>query len=118
MPTWLVSAGRWVWKYGKWIVFPLGLVAWLLGRRRPVNVVSSEMEGQVRVELEAERMATAAREKAWEKRDGKITKVEREIDSKLDKLKRDARKTAERLQDDPDATNEFLKNVGKGVRRG
>ena len=116
MPLWLVSFGRKAWAVLKWVIFPIGAVLWFLSRRREVKVTSSEMEGQARVELDATVKAAKKREEARERRDAEVSEVEREIDSKLEDLKKGAEETADRLEDDPEATNEFLKGVGRGVR--
>lgn len=118
MPLWLVSAYQWVRTHWRWLLFPLGIGLWLLGRagRKSVTVVSSELEGQARVEADAGQLANVKSETARDQRDAGISEVEKSIDAKLEAQRKDALATASALQDDPEGLTNFLKDVGKNVR--
>lgn len=111
----------WLWlkKNWKWIVLPVGVLVWLLGRssKKPVvQAVSPELLGHssVKAELEQEgirrlKEAAAQHEAQRAALDAKNQQVLREINERAE-LK------AAELVENPDNVNDFLKKVGRDVR--
>lgn len=117
--TWLMlKAIPWLKLYWKWLIFPVGIVLFLIGylfNKRP-NVLAPESVVAAKVEQKADEkakteLAQAATEKAKE-----LADIEKTHAETIAKLNIDQKAEVEKLREDPKKLNEFLINVGKSIR--
>jgi hypothetical protein len=116
---WTLKALPWLKRNWKWLLFPIGIIAFiggfLLRRRRP-DVVAPELVGAAETALKANDKAEEEREEAREEKDEKIAEIEKEHATTVAKLTRKQRDDVEELKDDPDKLNDYLLDVGKDIR--
>lgn len=116
---WETKALPWLRKYWQWILLPIGLlmlVAKVLGGRR-TSVVASELTGAAKTEHEVNEEAAAKVEEARAEKDEATTEAKEEHDQAIRVLTEEQQAKARELADDPTALNDYLKGVGKQVRK-
>lgn len=115
----LLSAWAWLKKNWKWLLLPIGVAAWFLGRasaKKTIVVTSPELTAHDEFRAGVEAETREKLEQAESERRQAHVRIEVQKDERLHELDAEAeRKTAE-LQQDPEAINDFLKKVGKSVR--
>lgn len=114
----LAAAWEWVKKNWHWIVVPVGVVLYLMGRagRRNVHVVSPQLVQHEEVEREAEQKATSEQQAAAKTHDEKVQQVDQVYENLVKNIKAADARRAEALKDDPVALNRFLKEVDKTTK--
>lgn len=117
---WLLTAWRWLKKYWMWLLFPVGIFVFIVGRltaRRLPDVVAPEIveaeENRRRAQEEADRQV----EEAEAEREQKLDEIREEHAETVSKLTEAQKEKAAELVDDPEKLNEFLTNVGREVRQ-
>lgn len=118
VPLWVLQAGQWFRKNWRWVVFPLGIAAAVLGwtRRTNVTLASSTL---IDADQTAKRLAdeAAAKEKGAELlRDVKIVEADHTFEVTVEALQTRQEAAAAELTQDPDALNRVLLDVGKRQR--
>lgn len=112
-------AWAWLKKWWKVLLFPLGILIWIVGRataRKTVTVVSPELSQHQMAREAAERETQTKLRLAGEKRVAELDAIDRRNAEVIAKLNEAEARRAEALKDDPIALNKFLKEVGQGVR--
>lgn len=119
-PVWLKAAWEWLKKYWKWLLFPIGILAYLVGRasaKTNVTVVSPGLIEHAEVEARLDAEAAEKKQEADVAAAAQLNQVEltrrREVDAESNKQVA----AAEAAQDDPQKVNDLLKQVGKDMRK-
>jgi hypothetical protein len=118
MTWWALKAWPWLKKYWKWLLFPIGIIVFILGysvRPKP-KVLSSELTGAADAKKKADDKAAEETGKARAERDAQLAGIEREHASTIAKLTKEQRAKVKELREDPDKVNAFLIGVGKDIR--
>ena len=120
LPIWMLTAEVWLKKYWKWLLLPIGLLLWLLGRltaKKTVTITSTaiaeadEAKGKINAEA-AEKVREADAKEAAQLAGisaQQAAAVARETQKQVD--------AAAEAQGDPDAVNALLIQTGKDARR-
>lgn len=115
------AAAVWAWlkKYWKWLILPVGVAVYFLGRSQGgVKVVPNREESDAARALKEKIEARAYEEK--EEAKAELLKKSKEVVEKnqeaVDKLTDEQREMAGEMLDDPEALNSFLLDVGKRAR--
>jgi len=113
----------WTWlkKYWKWLLFPVGIVLYVLGRlagsrKRPTEVVAPALSEAVKTQQEATSKANSEKAAAKKAMEAEVAQIEAEHADTVAKLTRAQRDEAEKLKEDPEALNQYLLDVGKSLR--
>jgi hypothetical protein len=116
----IAAAWAWVKKNWRWLLAPVGILLYLLGRagRRNVVVQSPTLVEHQQVAHEAEEKAEAERKVAAATRDKKIERLNQDHDQVIQRLKEADARTAEALKDDPVALSRFLNQVDQDISKG
>ncbi len=120
-PIWLVRLWAWLKRNWKWLLFPVGILVYLIGRvsaSKNVSVVSPGLVGhqEVREGLEAE--AEAKKQAATERAAEQLSSIEANRSSKVSSETQKQVDEIEAAQGDPAKVSELLKNIGKDIRSG
>ena len=118
---WLTKAWGWIKKYWKWLLPPLGVLIWILGRltaSKTVQVVAPELVGAEEVKEKANQQAKVDLGKAAAQKDAQVKVLEEKHSEAIASLTEGQKKQYEDIKNDPDAVNSFLTDVGKSIRGG
>lgn len=116
---WLITAWNWLKKYWVWLLFPIGILLFVVGRltrKDLLDVVAPEVVG---AEEERRKAQEAADKKAFEaelERQRELDLVREKHDELIQDLTDEQREKAKELESDPKKLNEFLLDVGRTVR--
>ena len=116
---WLIAAWKWFKKYWMWLLFPVGVLVFIVGRltaKGPPTIIAPEVVG---AEEERRRAREEADRKAFEAerdRQIKLDKVRERHDELIKDLTDEQQEKVKELEEDPDKLNEFLLDVGRAVR--
>jgi hypothetical protein len=116
---WLSTAWAWIKKNWKWLLFPIGILLFVLGKassKKNFTVVNPELTGAEQEKLKAREEAEAKIQDAKEKRRVGVAKVEQEHAETIDKLTDEQLARAAELKDDPEELNTYLLDIGKEIR--
>ncbi len=116
---WLKAAWDWLKRNWMWILLPVGVlvaVARLFKGGSPPVIAPGSVEAS-RVQTAEREKADAAVQKADEERKAKLEEIEKEHGEALSKLTEEQSNKVAELVDDPDALNDYLLKVSKGMRR-
>jgi hypothetical protein len=113
----LALAWAWVKKNWHWVVLPVGILLYLMGRagRKP-PVVSPALVQHFEVVAKAEEKAQEQTAAAQAVHDEKVETVNHTHDQVIQRIKEADARTEAVLADDPIALNRFLKQVGRDQR--
>jgi hypothetical protein len=113
----LSLAWAWVKKNWHWVVLPVGILLYLMGRagRKP-PVVSPGLVQHFEVVEKAEENAVVQTAAAQATHDKKVEMVNQTHDQVIQRIKEADARTEAALADDPIALNRFLQQVGKDQR--
>lgn len=117
----LKKAYAWVVVHWRWLLLPVGVLLWLLGRgskQTKVVVASPELTAHEEVDRQLEARAAAKVQAAGVKRDDDLATAETQRTAALQATEEGARQQAVDLQNDPTRVTGFLEQVGRDVRRG
>jgi preprotein translocase subunit SecF len=116
---WDTKAWPWLQKNWQWVLLPVGALA-AVGKvlsSRKTTVVGSELTGAAATELKVnEEAATKAVEASTERTQVEAAATEQH-DAAIRVLTDEQKSKAEQLSSDPVALNDYLKTVGKDVRK-
>lgn len=118
MTWWTLKAWPWLVANWKWLLFPIGIIVFILGysvRKRP-EVLAPELLEHAKETSKIEKRTAGQIVEAKEERDRKIKEIEKEHANTVAKLTRKQRDELEGLREDPDKLADFLKQVGKDIR--
>lgn len=118
MLLFLGKVWSWVKKNWKWLLLPIGVVIFIIGRitaKRNFKVVNPELHEADKKKREAQEQADREAQEATKERDEKVSELKKEHAETIKKLTDEQKKRAEELKD-PDELNEFLLEVGKEIR--
>jgi hypothetical protein len=120
MTLWFMTkAWPWLKKNWAWIVLPVGLLILVLkafGRQR-ISVVAPELIGAAEEQSSAKAEADARVSEAGRVRAEDSDHINAEHSAAVDRLVGSQAAKVGPLLEDPDALNDFLKDVGKDMRR-
>lgn len=115
----LLLVWNWVKRYWKWLLFPIGILLFLLGRftiKKPTPVIAPELvrasEEEKKAREEAEKRALAAELE----RERKLLEINAKHEETLKKMTDEQKHKAKELEAQPEKLNEFLLEVGKQIR--
>jgi hypothetical protein len=116
---WMLKAWLWLKKYWQWLVFPVGIALFLVGRwtkKKPPEVVAPELVGAAEVKAQAEKEAQKKLEEAEAKKEKQLKAIEDAHAKTINKLTAAQLDQMAGLKKDPDKLNAFLLDVGKKIR--
>ena len=119
MALFFLKVWSWIKKYWKWLLFPIGVLAFFIGRataKRNFTVVNPELHEADKKAREAQKEADREAGEAKTEKDEKVSELKKEHAETLEKLTDEQKERVEELEDEPDALNEFLLGVGKDIR--
>lgn len=125
--TWLAvraafaSAWAWLKKYWHWLLFPIGILLFVLGRlgakKAPIVVVDSELAGHQKVVEQANADAQRAQQEAAKNASTELGGIAAHHASEVDEVGRQQTAEVEAARGDLDKTNDLLKQLGKDMRK-
>lgn len=118
----LLAAWGWVKMHWRWLLFPVGILLFLLGRltRKStpvVQVVSPALEGHDKVDQELQKKLDASLTQVDEQKQKQLLDIETEHAATIKTLTDDQKKQMADLRSDPDQLASFLKSVGDSARQ-
>lgn len=119
-PLWLIAAWGWLKRNWKWLLLPIGALAWLLGRltaKKTVVVESSALEEHNEVVQKIEEEADVKREAAHKTLEGQLMGIDSAHSAAVTASTSTVIKEAGEAQGDSDKVNDLLKNLGKDLRK-
>lgn len=119
MPAWLLKAWEWTKRNWKWLLFPIGILIYIAGRARPrdITMVSPELIGHSEVERELNAEADAKKQVVEKKTEEQLAGIEAQREASLAAEQQQQLDAAAAIENDPQAVNDFLKQVGKDIRK-
>lgn len=117
--TWLSKAWAWVKKNWRWLLFPIGVLLFIVGKasaKKNYKVVNPELVGAEKEMRKAREEAEAQIQDAKTRRLEDTAKIEEEHAATIDKLTDEQLARAAELKDDPEELNSYLLDVGKEIR--
>lgn len=107
------------WKaLGLTIAFPLGLLVLLTKLFRPrVTATSFELSGHAELEKRLGEKTESKKKELKDEHTKQVVSIQEDYDKTIAKSQEIAMKKAESLKDDPIQLNDYLKRVGKDVRK-
>ena len=116
---WLTKAWEWTKKNWKWLLFPIGVTLFLLGKvsqRSLPPVLAPELVGAEEERIKANEEAEEEKVEAKVEKEKKIEAVEKEHAETIKALTDEQAEKVVELKDDPEKLNSFLLDVGRDVR--
>lgn len=117
-------SAAWAWLERNWktigliVVFPIGLLVLLSKLQRPkVLVTSPELSEHRRLEKSLQQQSEKAKLEVVKRKAERDEEIEVEFEEEIAEVREEAHDDVARLRTDPEAINEFLKQVGRDVRR-
>lgn len=117
--NWLKKACLWLKKYWMWVVFPIGIVIFFLGRwtkPKDPTVIAPELLGAADKKLEEDEKAKRAEEEAKAELEKKRDQILEEHHKLIESLSEEQQDKVDDLLGDPEALNDYLKDVGRSIR--
>lgn len=117
----MIKVWLWLKKYWKWLIFPIGILVFVLGRltsRKLPAVIAPELLGAAEVKEKADRQAVVELRKLDDERQTKVKEIEERHSEVISKLTDDQKKKYEAIKADPNEVNNFLLDIGKDIRNG
>ena len=115
------ASATWVWlkKYWQWLLLPVGVALYFLGRKQGgVKVIADREESDAARALKEKIEAKAAEEQ--EEAKAELLRKSKEVVERnqevIEKLTDKQKQMADEMLDDPEALNSFLLDVGRKVR--
>lgn len=120
-PIWLFQAWGWLKRNWKWLLLPVGLIAYLVGRASAKKEVSALSPGlvaheEVKAKLDAE--AEQKKQVADEKAAAQLSDIEANRSAKVSSLTQKQVDAIESVQGAPAKVTDLLKHIGKDIREG
>ncbi len=117
----LAAAWSWTKANWKWLLFPIGLLLYVVGRaaaRRDVTVVSPGLVEHQEVQAELDAKAAKQKQEADAKAVGQLSSIEAGRSARVGSETQKQVAEVEAAQGDPTRVNDLLKKVGKDIRDG
>lgn len=115
--NWLkLKAWPWLKKHWMWILFPIGILAFIATYKKMPDMLSSETVGAADVKKKADDKAASELGKAKADRDAALAGIEKDHAATVAKLTRKQREEMTELREDPDKLNDWLIGIGKDIR--
>jgi len=118
-PLWLKATWEWLKKYWKWLLFPIGVLAYVLGRasaKTTTNVVSPSLEGHEEVKAKLDDEAAAKKQQADVVASQELSAIEVQRAQVVDAETKQQVAEIEAVQGDPQKVTDLLKQIGKDIR--
>lgn len=116
----MMKVWAWLKRYWKYLLFPVGIllgVLAMLNRRKNLGNIVPPLEVDTEPEREeANREAEEKARKAQVDKERRIEELKKEHAGTLRELTGQQRVRVDELKDDPDALNDYLLEVGRGIR--
>ena len=114
--SWLLRAVSWCRRYWVWILVPtVGVIAYLLGRRRPVVVPAPQADESKRIDATLTAQEQAATQRAADRHAEDVQSLEELVDESIEQLHRDQEAVATQPPSQEEL-NKYLISVGKRVQ--
>jgi len=120
LPVWMFLTKEWLKKYWKWLLLPLGVLLWLLGRataRKTVVVTSGALAQADEAKTEIDAKAASRVREADGKEAAQLAGISAQHSAAVASETQRLVDAAEEAQGDPDKVNDLLRQVGKDMRR-
>jgi hypothetical protein len=121
LSVWAIKAWVWLRANWKWLILPVGVLLWVLGRlsaKKPPDVVAPELLGAAKGIQAASDKASLDLANAARAKDAEITLVDGVHSDAVHKAVQAQENKYEELKDKPEEVNSFLASVGKDIRKG
>lgn len=118
-PLWLKATWEWLKKYWKWLLFPIGILAYVVGRastKSNIQVVSPELMGHADVEKALASEAEHKKQVADETAVAQLSNIEAQRSAEASSETQKQVDEVKSVQGDPQAVNDLLKKIGKDIR--
>jgi hypothetical protein len=119
MMLWLSVAWSWLKRNWHWLIAPVGVALWLLGRlgsKTPVVVTSGQLAGQALTEAKAMQQAAAERAAVDNVHAAALQRLDEGYAVQIKGVGQAAQLAAKEVDDDPEAVNALLHGVSKDIR--
>lgn len=116
---WLTIAWSWLKKYWMWLLFPIGILIFILGKIsvcKSPDVVAPELVGAEEERRKAQEGADRQVFIATKEREKKLDEIRKEHEQVIKDLTDEQRGQVKELEEDPDKLNDFLLDVGRQIR--
>lgn len=113
------TAWAWVKKNWKWLLFPIGILLFVIGKvsaKKSYRVINPELVDAEKTKRKAREESEAKNLEAKKERDKRLAEVVEAHDTKLQNLTAEQNEKVDELRDDPERLNEYLLEVGKDIR--
>lgn len=118
----LKAAWGWLKRNWKWLLFPIGLLLFLVGRftkkTREVEVVSPELHEHDKKKEDLEKKLQDDLKDVAEEKAEKIAEIEEAHAKTIESLTIDQKHKVDELRGDPEKLTAYLLSVGKDIRGG
>ena len=118
MTWWVLKAWPWLKKYWKWLLFPIGIVVFIVGysaRKRPEVLSPGSIEA-AKVARKAEDDAARKLGEAKAELERKLVGIDDNKKKAIDSLTEEQLKEVEECGDDVDKVNEILSDISNQMR--
>lgn len=118
-PIWLTATWVWLKKYWKWLLFPIGVLAYVVGRataKTTTNVISPSLEGHEEVKAKLDDEATAKKQRADVAASQELSAIEVQRTQVVDEETKKQVAEVEAVQGDSAKVTDLLKQIGKDIR--
>lgn len=118
---WFKAAWGWLKRNWKWLILPVGVIAYLLGRyysKSSVQVVSPGLVEHAEVDATLNEEAEQKKQAADTAAAAQLSAIEANRSSKISSETQKQMDEVVTVQGDPEKVTSFLKQVGKDIREG
>ena len=118
-PIWLKATWEWLKKYWKWLLFPIGILTYVVGRssaKTNVTVVSPGLTAHEEVKAKLDAEAEAKKQSADEAAAQQLKVIENQRAAVVDAETKKQIAEIDAAQGDPQAVSDLLKKIGKDIR--
>lgn len=120
LPVWLFLTWEWLRKHWKWLLLPVGLLIWLLGRvtaKKQVTITSTALADADVAKAGIEEEAASRRKLADAKEAAQLGGVASQHAAAVATATQKQVDSAAEAQGDPERVNALLLSVGKDMRK-
>lgn len=120
-PLWFTKAWAWLKRNWKWLIFPVGVLVYVIGRassNKSTTVVSPELVGHQKVKEKLDAEAAQKKLDADEKAAAQLSEIAKDRSSTAASETQKQVDAVKAVQGNPEKVSDLLKQVGKDIRSG
>lgn len=120
LPIWMFLTWEWLKRNWKWLLLPLGVLLWLLGRvtaKKVVTITSTAVADADAAKVAINAKADEQRERADAKEVAQLAGIASQQAAAVTAATQAQLGAAAAAQGDPEQVNELLQAVGRDIRR-